>query len=421
MDQPTGGFLPRHTSMPPREQRTPCGDVTLTSRWARDRYYLVATGPLAAVQWLFPKASPEKVSAGSYRHLFRPGPTPITVERDLRKVCGAWQNVWDERLQKHRESPVKITKPEEPPSTLKQVFDFHQRHYAAEKAQSTQWKYPEHMHHWFDLLGEEILLANLSTELLLEARKRLRTEKGLADSTVNSRFATLKKMLNLARTKGWIDQDCWSEIEDLKVVRPPTNHWSKAEVAMAFQAAAEDEHSRIATLMLVLGVHLGLRKNEAVNVRWVDFDLDRVHPTTGQPSPVLRIQQREDFKTKTYENRIIPISVEAKRLLLENRIEGTEFVLQPQRDWLKKRGGTKRVYRYDPLKVWLRVRRGALERGAKHITFHEMRSTFASLCLQAGRSAEEVARWLGHRDTRMVREHYAHLIEFDQAPDLTFL
>lgn len=96
-------------------------------------------------------------------------------------------------------------------------------------------------------------------------------------------------------------------------------------------------------------------------------------------------------------------------------------MLQPQRDWLKKRGGTKRVYRYDPLKVWLRVRKGAMERGAKHITFHEMRSTFASLCLQAGRSAEEVARWLGHRDTRMVREHYAHLIEFDQAPDLSFL
>lgn len=421
MDQPTGGFLPRHTTMQPRKQLTPYGDVTLTSRWKRDRYYLLATGPRNAVQWMFPKATPIAVSTGSVRHEFPPSRQSITVERDLRKACAAWQNVWGERLQKHLESPVLTAKREQPPSTLKEVFDFHQLHYAAEKAQSTQWKYPEHMRHWFDLLGEGMPLANITTELLLNARKRLRQEKGLADSTVNSRFATLKKMLNLARTKGWVDQDCWSEIEDFKVVRPPTNHWSKAEVAMAFQSAAEDEHSRIATLMLVLGVHLGLRKNEAVNIRWVDIDLDRVHPTTGQPSPVLRIQQREDFKTKTYENRIIPISAEAKRLLVENRIEGTEFVLQPQRDWLKKRGGTKRVYRYDPLKVWLRVRKGAMERGAKHITFHEMRSTFASLCLQAGRSAEEVARWLGHRDTRMVREHYAHLIEFDEAPDLSFL
>lgn len=411
----------KSTVMPPRRQQTPFGDVNLTSRFKQQRYYLVATGPRAAVQWMFPKASPSIVSFGSARHEFAPAPHPITVERDLRKACSAWQSHWIDLYGQHLESPTAQNQQATPPSTLKEVFDFHQCHYAAEKAQSTQWKYPEHMQHWFDLLGEQMPLADITTENLLDARKRLKQVKGLADSTVNSRFATLKKMLNLARTKGWIDKDCWSEIDDLNVVRAPTNYWTKAEVGLAFQAAAEDEHGRIAILMLVLGIHLGLRKNEAVNVRWIDLDLDRVHPTTGHPSPVCRIQQREDFRTKTYENRIIPISPEGKRLLLENRIEGTEFVLQPQRDWLKKRGGTKRVYRYDPHKVWLRVRKGVMERGAKHITFHEMRSTFASLCLQAGRSAEEVARWLGHRDTRMVREHYAHLIEFDQAPDLTFL
>lgn len=407
--------------MPPRNQRTPFGDVSLTSRWKRDRYYLLATGPRKAVHWMFPKATPVAVSTGSVRHEFSPAPHSVTVERDLRKTCAAWQSNWDVRFQDHLEKPVETACSEESPSTLKVLFEFHQRHYAGEMAQSTQWKYPDHMRHWFDLLGEQMPLADITTEVLLDARKRLRQERGLADSTVNSRFATLKKMLNLARMKGWIDKECWSEIDEFNVVRAPTNYWTRAEVAMAFQAAAEDEHVKIATLMLVFGIHLGLRKNEAVNVRWVDLDLDRVHPTTGQPSPVCRIQQREDFRTKTYENRIIPISPEAKRLLQKNRIEGTEFVLQPQRNLFKKRGGTKRVYRYDPLKVWLRVRKGAMERGAKQITFHEMRSTFASLCLQAGRSAEEVARWLGHRDTRMVREHYAHLIEFDQAPDLSFL
>lgn len=409
--------------MPPRIQRTPFGDVSLTSRWKgdRDRYYLVATGSREAVKWMFPKAIPEKISTAGYRHEFPPSPRPISIERDLRKACAAWQTHWVNRLQEHLESPEKEVRSEVPPATLKEVFDFHQRHYATEKAQSTQWKYPEHMRHWFDLLGEQVPLVNITTEVLLDARKRLKHEKGMADSTVNSRFATLKKMLNLARLKEWIDKDSWSEIQDLKVVRPPTNYWTKAEVGMAFQAATADEHARIATLMLVLGIHLGLRKNEAVNVLWVDMDLDRIHPTTGQPSPVCRIQQREDFRTKTYENRIIPVSPEAKRLLLENRIDGTEFVLQPQRDWLKKRGGSKRVYRYDTQKVWQRVRKGAQERGAKRITYHEMRATFASLCLQCGRSAEEVARWLGHRDTRMVREHYAHLIEFDQAPDLAFL
>ena len=46
--------MARHTTMPARTQRTPFGDVTLSSRWKRDRYYLRASGPRAALLWMFP-------------------------------------------------------------------------------------------------------------------------------------------------------------------------------------------------------------------------------------------------------------------------------------------------------------------------------------------------------------------------------
>ena len=40
--------------MPPRIQKTPHGDVTLTSRWKVDRYLLYATGPKDGLHWMFP-------------------------------------------------------------------------------------------------------------------------------------------------------------------------------------------------------------------------------------------------------------------------------------------------------------------------------------------------------------------------------
>jgi len=42
-----------------------------------------------------------------------------------------------------------------------------------------------------------------------------------------------------------------------------------------------------------------------------------------------------------------------------------------------------------------------------------MRHTFASNLLIAGVSDVKVARWLGHRDTRMLHKHYGHLLSYD--------
>jgi len=86
-------------------------------------------------------------------------------------------------------------------------------------------------------------------------------------------------------------------------------------------------------------------------------------------------------------------------------------VLSPSKA-MPKRGGTKRVYRYDPKKIWLRVLAKAMEKGAKLVTPHAMRHSFASNLLMAGVSDVLVARWMGHADTSMVHQHYGHLLAY---------
>jgi integrase len=416
--------MPRHTTMPQRIQKTPHGDVTLTSRWMRDRYLIVAAGPLSALSWMLPKSagSMEKISSQTYRHAFVPAPTAITVERDLRRVCAAWQAKWDERLADHREGLPAVAAAPPRPETLKQAFEHHQAHYARLLGQRTNEQYPVRMAEWFTYLGADAPLEEITAEAIMAARQEM-AKKGSSNNTINGKVSTLKKILNMAHRKGWVSRATWRDVPNLRVIRQATTYWTAEEAALAFKSAAEDERVSRAILMLTLGIHLGLRKNEAIHLRWMDIIFDRLNPQTGNPSPIAIIQQREGFTTKTYENRKIPLSAEAVRLLQEHRPKDArpeDYVLDPERHH-RKRGGTKRVYRYDCVKLWGRVLKRAMALGAKRIEFKEMRHSFACNCLLKGHGVEKVARWLGHKDPRMVRQHYAHLLDYDDDTGLRFL
>ena len=56
-------------------------------------------------------------------------------------------------------------------------------------------------------------------------------------------------------------------------------------------------------------------------------------------------------------------------------------------------------------KPWRRLRISA---GLDELRLHDLRHTFASLCVAQGYSLQMVAKLLGHADTRM-SERYAHL------------
>lgn len=416
--------MARHTSMPPRIQKTPHGDVTLTSRWSHGQYYLLASGTLAALKWLFPKMGKPEWNNTTFRHAFKPAPVPITIERELRRICGRWQEHWSQRLEEAADITTGARGAVAPvPTTLKQAYEHHQTHYASLLGNRTQEQYPARMQEWLDYLGQDIRLDAVTAEVILAARARMQADRNSSNATINGKVSTLKKILNLAFRKGWVGTASWRDVPPLRLIRESVRYWNNQQVAVAFAAARNDAEPGRATLMLALGIYLGLRKNEAVHVRWQDLHLDRLHPHTGNPSPICLIEQRPGFTTKTYENRKVPIAAEAKRLLLEFRptdAKPGDYVLDAERHH-QKRGGTKRVYRYDPVKVWLRVLKAAMAAGNPFIEFKEMRHSFACNCLERGHSVEKVARWLGHKDPRMVRQHYAFLLDYDDDTGLQFL
>lgn len=411
-----------HTTMPPRKQNTPYGDVTLTSRWTRDRYMLQASGQLEALQWMFPKMERPAWNNTTYRHAFNPANDPVTIERELRKVCARWQDHWDERLANEDTASEASAKPQTP-QTLREAYDHHQAHYVGLLGPRTQEQYPARMGEWFEYLGADTRLEDITAEAILAARAQMQKDRKLSNTTINGNVSTLKKVLNMAHRKGWVSRPVWRDVPVLRIIRRPVRYWNAEQVGVAFAIAKEDGEPGRATLMLVLGIYLGLRKNEAVHVRWQDLHLDRLHPMTGQASPICLIEQRPGFTTKTYENRKVPVSAEARALLLQYKpakAKPEDYVLDAQLHRAK-RGGTKRVYRYDPVKVWRRIIKAAMAKGNPYIEFKEMRHSFACNCLVRGKNVEKVARWLGHKDPRMVRQHYAHLLDYDDDTGLQFL
>ena len=68
------------------------------------------------------------------------------------------------------------------------------------------------------------------------------------------------------------------------------------------------------------------------------------------------------------------------------------------------------IYRYEAQKLFQRVTKAA---GVAKIRFHDMRHTFASFMLWKGVPVFKVARWLGHSDSRITEQVYAHLLTYD--------
>ncbi|GDY14253.1 hypothetical protein LBMAG53_31310 [Planctomycetota bacterium] len=121
----------------------------------------------------------------------------------------------------------------------------------------------------------------------------------------------------------------------------------------------------------------------------------------------------DGWQPKDGDARSIPIHSRLHALLLTNR-RSAGYVLEAEKV-MPRRGGTKRIYRYDPSALWNRILNQVMAAGSPRITPHGMRHSFASNLLMAGVSDVLVARWLGHADTSLVHERYGHLVAYHSA------
>lgn len=149
--------------------------------------------------------------------------------------------------------------------------------------------------------------------------------------------------------------------------------------------------------MIAAGLH-GLRRGEVFGLDGEDVDLVR--------NEIRVVRSHDSDMTKNGTERVVPIHSGMRAALVEAKALRPVGVLFPGRDGVARRAPDNNLDR--PLTAIL-VSAGV----TRHLTFHDLRHTCATILLQAGASIAHVSKILGHSSISLTADVYGHLLTDD--------
>ena len=204
-----------------------------------------------------------------------------------------------------------------------------------------------------------------------------------------------------------------------KVKRPKVNKfkasfYSIEEIEKLFEVIKEHE----CRLPIMLTAMYGFRRSEVIGLKWEAIDFDKKLISVQHKV----IETKIDGKIELYKsdklknetsNRILPLLPQAENLLLEKKrqIENNKTMLGKQYD--------NQYLDYVCVDNMGRlIRPGRLthsfckilkQNNLKHIRFHDLRHSCASIMLANGVPMKQIQEWLGHADFGTTANIYSHL------------
>jgi integrase len=127
----------------------------------------------------------------------------------------------------------------------------------------------------------------------------------LKPNTVNIYLRTLKAAFNYAKLLGAIYENPVNAVKFIKIYDKNRLCFETRDIPRLINSVKSPFLKRIVKFAILSG----MRRGEIMNLQWNDIDFERNE---------INIINKEDFKTKTRRNRIIPLSEEMKQLINEN-------------------------------------------------------------------------------------------------------
>lgn len=276
---------------------------------------------------------------------------------------------------------------------------------------STHAAYESHVRRYLAPMLGGIALADLRPLHIERMHRHLATAEedrpGLSVSTLHRLHATLMSAMNTAVKRGLIERNPAATVELPRRTRTRQETWDANELG-GFLAQVADH--RLHLLFVLLGL-VGLRRGEAVALRWIDVDLNagrlrieqaavRLGGTTiigppKSPSSIRVLALDEETARK--------FTWHAARQRLELR-RATGDKRQPDLVFTTPDGGV-----LDPSSISREFDRLVARHGLRRIRLHDLRHTSASLGLGSGESLVEVSRRLGHSSITITADTYSHV------------
>lgn len=241
----------------------------------------------------------------------------------------------------------------------------------------------------------------LSISMAQEIRKKISdhlSEKELSESLQKSIICVANQILAFAN-KHYLVGIPLLEHPPVKAKKKTVGIFSRAEQATLLKCIYGQTNKSMAAILLCL--YAGLRLGELCALRWADIDFDGKTLTVNQtvqriavPGHITRTILLETNPKSESSRRTIPLTEEIFEILSQLKKEQPYIF-----------GGKKPL---DPRTMQYRFKKLLKEAGIDGGTFHTLRHTFATNCVENGMDVKALSELLGHSDVKITLNRYVH-------------
>jgi integrase len=232
-------------------------------------------------------------------------------------------------------------------------------------------------------------------------------ERAISSTTVRRIHATLMSALSYAVRTGTLNRNPAAYVDLPRSPRVEMQSWSAQQLATFLDSITADRQHALFLLLATTG----LRRGEALGLRWSDIDRDRSMLRVEQQLVVVGARTMFGPPKSRAGRRIVALS--------SSLIDALERQQQHQRRDLARDtdddpssglgftdpdGGA-----LSPAAVSRRFQQLAKQANVPVIRLHDLRHTSASLGLASGESLLEVSRRLGHSSISITADVYSHV------------
>ena len=231
-------------------------------------------------------------------------------------------------------------------------------------------------------------------------------ERKLSDSTIRSIYTVLRAALDGAVRDGLLARNPAAAVTRPGIERKEARHLDPADVARLL--AALEGHRYLPAVVLI--AFTGLRKGEALALRWADLDLDdgtlRVSATLNRVSRSLVSSEPKTPRSR----RVVPLSPDLVSMLKRHRTAQKRERLVAANQW----ADTGLVFTtefgtpVDPRNLLRVVQSAAAQIGLEDVDVHTLRHSVATAWMAAGVPIKVVADLLGHSSISVTGDLYQH-------------
>ncbi|MCW2496428.1 MAG: Integrase [Jatrophihabitans sp.] len=276
---------------------------------------------------------------------------------------------------------------------------------------STRVSYEMHLRRYLLPHLGEVPLAELDTARVDAMYERLLTEpvngRRLNPATVRRIHATLMSALGHAVRCGLLDRNPAEFVDLPRAAASKVQVWSLDELTFFLRGSANDWLHPLFLLLAMTGV----RRGEAIGLRWVDVDLERAEIRVVQQIVAVGARTYLGAPKSSNGRRTVAVPDQLARALAGHRSRQRRARLAAVPGWID--SGlvftTADGEALNPYAVSRRFDHLVAELGLPVIRLHDLRHTSASLGLASGETLLEVSRRLGHSSITITADVYAHV------------